>query len=258
MHSSFTLCGIAATIGAALLSAGEPSSLLSSFLLSGLDSAYTKEIHRELDLFAAWEPSSRFDLGDYGEMDGKMFKKLGNIKRFGINIRKKTYESGPFDYSSSGAISLGLDIGAKDSKGDYSVDLKLDFSKEKSILFMADGMTTERIENIGAVGDALVELYKEKGKDWKLSYVVITEVKRASSGLVVISQDADTKVTVSGKAAIKKDGAKIADIDLRNLAVQVTKGKAFTQTLSAESTPLLQLHEVKDPLLKKPFFTEYK
>lgn len=258
MHSTFTLCGIAATIGAVLLGAEAPSFLPAPLPLNGLDSAYTREIHRELDLFAAWAPASEFGLGDYGEMDGKMFKKLGNIRRFGIDIRKKVHDSGPFDYNSSGSVALGLDVGAKDAKGDYAVDLKLGFSKEKSILFMADGVTTERIENIGAVGDALVDLYKERGKDWKLSYVVITELKRVSSGLVVISSDSDCKVTVSGKAAIKKDGAKLGDLDLRDLSVQVTKGKAFTQTLSAKSTPLFQLHEVKDPLLKKPFFTEYK
>ncbi|MCA8957857.1 MAG: hypothetical protein KDC87_17405 [Planctomycetes bacterium] len=225
---------------------------------TGLDAAYAKEIHKQLDYFAAWDPTNKFSLGDFGQMEGKVFKRLGNVKKFGIQFTTEKFASGPITYTSSGNTNVNVDVGAKDKNGKNQVDVKVTFSKTKSILLQVEGVTTERIKNIGKFGDALVDLYKAKGKDWKLSYVVITEVKRSKGGCVLISKEADSKVTLSGKAEIKKSGAKLADVDLRDFSVGVTKGKVYGQPWNSECTPLFQLHEVKDPITKKAYFTEYK
>lgn len=234
------------------------TSQLAPMPCGGLDAVYAKEIHKGLDYFAAWEPTNQIALGDYGEMEGQVFKRLGNIKRFGIAIRVKRTDCGPLTFTSSGSTAVDVDVGGKDAKGENQVDIKVSFSKENSVLFKADSVTTERIENLAAVGDKLVDLYKQKGKDWKLSYVVVTELKRAGSGCVLIAKQADTQVKLSGKAAVKKDGATLANIDLRDFSVGVKKGSAFDTTWSKDCTPLFQLHEVKDPITKKAFFTEYR
>ena len=228
--------------------------------MAGIDDAYARNMHKQRDYFVAWEPTSIYQLGDFGEMDGKVFKKLGTLKDLKIPIKVRTEKTGDMDYQSEGVFITHADVGVQGAgamkKAEGNLEVK--FTQSNGILFKASDITTEYIDNIYDVGDRLVKLYKDKGHDWRLSNVVITELKKADYLLVLISRESGGSVKLSGKVPIKADGVKVADLNIRDLSVSTSSSKVDKYTAKGGSTPLFQLHEVKDPITKSAFFTEYK
>ena len=221
-----------------------------------LDNSYLKEIQKQLGYFGAWSPDTTYAIGDYGNMDGKQFEKLGNIKKW---IEPKTRGEGGTEqiyYTSAGDVNVKSTIGAKDTTGKVQVDVEISFAKENSIFFLAQNVTTVSTANIGAVGDKIVDVYKRSGNDWKLSYVWIAEIKQAAYLKVIISQSSNARIKLSGKAPVVVSGVPVANIDFSAL---MTKSKnAVSEFQGTNKTPLLRFYEVKDPITKKAFYTEYK
>ncbi|MCA9681077.1 MAG: hypothetical protein KC431_12430 [Myxococcales bacterium] len=221
-----------------------------------LDNAYVNEIFRQLGYFAAWAPDTSYDLGDYGSMDGKQFEKLGNIKKW---ISPKAKSEGGSDndyiyYTSTGSVNVTSSVGAKDASGSAEVSVNISFSRENSIFFLAQRVTTIKTGNLERVGDKLVDVYKQKGKDWRLSYVWIEEIKQAAQLQVVISQSSSASIKLSGRAQVGAGG--IVGINFGGLAT--VKKNAVVEFRGDHKTPLLRLYEVKDPITKKAFYTEYR
>lgn len=122
---------------------------------------------------------------------------------------------------------------------------------------MAQNTTTISTQNLEQVGDKIVDVYKRPGNDWKLSYRWVTELVRAEFLTVLIALDSNVKATLSGKMPITYQGVPIARLALRNFTL--TKGMSSVSYFHGpDATPLLSLFQVKDPITKKAFYTEYK
>jgi hypothetical protein len=224
--------------------------------MAQIDKTYLNEMQKQLGYFAAWSPSAYYELGDYADMQGDQFEKLGNIKKW-ITPKASSRASGSIYYVSSGDVSVNLDFGAADATKQSKVDLKVSFDKKYSIFFLAQETTTVGTQNLEPVGDKIVDIYKKDGKDWKLGYVWIEEIIKATFLTVLISVESNVSVTLSGKLPVSSMGAPVANLDLSNFSV--TKNKSATAVYQvADATPLFRLYEVKDPITKKAFYTEYK
>lgn len=225
--------------------------------MSALYNAYVKDIHKELDLFAYWEPTDPpLRLGDYGEMDGKKFNRIGNINRFGKITLKERQSTGIDRYYQSEkdvSFSSTVGVGSTGAKGKVTIS----FAKSDAFVFKAEDVTINEVDNLPALEDFLVDVYKEKGKDWRLSYVVVTKIHLPKRFLAILSQSKDSSVTLSGKVSQAVTG--IASVNLEDLTVTSTKGTVSIYNDSdGGTTPLFALHEIKDPITKKAFLTEYK
>ena len=220
------------------------------------DTTYLKEIQKNLGYFAAWLPSDSFELGEYGAMDGKQFERLGRINRW-ITPNPSSKSGGTIFYTSKGDVSWKVDFGVADASKKASVDVKISFKKKSSIFFLAQETTVVTTKNLRQVGEKLVDVYKEKGKDWKLEYVWISDLVKAKRLLVLIALESGVSVTLSGKLPITYQGKEVAELDLRELSL--TKGmSSVTKFDPTDATPLFRLYEVKDPITKKAYYTEYK
>jgi len=62
------------------------------------------------------------------------------------------------------------------------------------------------MDNADVAGDALAALYREKGRDRKLSYKWVQIGLQVRSGFIVMSQDKDSTVTLTGKGTVKVSG----------------------------------------------------
>jgi hypothetical protein len=226
--------------------------------MSALYNAYVRDIHKELDLFAYWEPTDPpLQLGDFGEMDGKKFNRKGNIKEFGKIILKERQSAGSDRYyQSEKDVNFSSKVGAV-STGAAKGTVTISFSKSDAFVFRGEDITIKEIDNLSAVEDFLVDVYKDKGKEWRLSYVVVTKISLPKRLLAILSQSKGSSVTLSGKVSQAVTG--IASVNLEDLTVTSTKGTVSVYIDNdGGTTPLFALHEIKDPITKKAFLTEYK
>lgn len=220
------------------------------------DKTYLKELQKQWGYFGAWLPTTCYQLGDYGTMQGDQFEKLGSISKW-ITPKPLCKSSGSMYYVSTGDVSVNVDFGVADVTKQMAVDLKISFARKSSLFFLAQETTTVTTQNLEAVGDKIVSIYHQKGKDWRLEDVWIAELIEAEYLTVLIALESNASVTLSGKLPLQYAGVPIANLDLRNFSV--TKGMAsVSQFKGANVTPLFRCYEVKDPITKKAYYTEYK
>jgi hypothetical protein len=221
-----------------------------------LDNSYLKEIQKELGYFAAGVVDRTYAVGDYGDMDGKQFERLGNISKW-IDPKSSTENgSETIYYTSAGEVDVVTKIGAKDVTGKAQVDISISFSKENSIFFLAQNVKTIVTANLAPVGNKIVDVYHQPGNAWKLSYVWIAEVKQAGFFKLIVSQSSQANVRLSGKVPLLASGVPVANIDFSVLTT--TEKNAVIEVGGPDQTPLFRLYEVKDPITAKAYYTEYK
>jgi hypothetical protein len=223
--------------------------------MAGIDTIYTRELHKELGMYAAWTPDSTFRLGDYGELDGRVFKRLGNITDdFNIAIQSEQFDDKEVSHTSEGAVAVKVEAEV-DSQGrvNGTAKLNVDFDKSDALFFQAVGVRTQRIKNMKQVGDALIAVYKRRGREWRLNMAVITELRRADNVVALISKKRNVGVGLRGKVKAGKE-QNPTTIDLRDLSVTVQNSDVSTFTDNNGATPLFTLHQVRDPLTSKPIF----
>src|SRR3954464_9719382 len=105
--------------------------------------SYTNEIRAQIKKLATWEPGEPRKLGDYGELRGSLFVRVGNIADPPFNLRFETnadQTSSPITYSSSGAVSIEADGGVSgqvSALAKLTLGLTISFSRENAIYFQA-------------------------------------------------------------------------------------------------------------------------
>lgn len=222
--------------------------------MAGIDDVYTREIHRELNLYAAWTPETTFRLGDYGEFDGKIFKRIGNIRNdFNIAIQEETFPDNEITFTSEGAVKVNV-AAEVDAQGRTTGEARLDvaFDRADAVFLQASGVKTHKVSNMKAVGDALIAAYQRRGRDWRLNMAVITETKSAANLVVLISRKRNVATRLRGKVASGKKNP--TTVDLQNLSIEVQNSDIASFIDNNGSTPLFRLHQVRDPLTSKPIF----
>jgi hypothetical protein len=220
--------------------------------------SYTKEIHKELDHFAHWMPSDLpVKLGDYGTMEGKRFNYLGNIKEFGkIKIKRSEPRTvGDMAYSSKEDVDFHTKVQGNGGGAKGSVDIS--FKGQNAVFLKLEEVTSAKITNLNTVEDFLVDVYKRKGNDWMLKYVVVTERIISKRFLIAISEERDTRLTLEGK--VSKGPMSASKIELEDLSFGKQKGiiNIYDNPKGVVLTPLFRLHEIKDPITKKPHLAAY-
>jgi hypothetical protein len=222
------------------------------------DKTYRNELQKQWGYLAAWPPTAEArDLGDYGEVrQSQDFVWLGNIRKWVIP-KPSSRTTGSMYYVSSGVRVSKADFGVADVTKQASVDIKITFEKKSSIFFLAQHTTTVTMQNLAQVGNKIVDVYKQKGNDWKLGYVWNVEVVKADVLTVLIALQAGVSVTLSGKLPISYQGVPVANLDLRNFSV--AKNAASVSFFhGSHAIPLFRSYRVKNPITKKAYYTEYK
>ena len=222
------------------------------------DKTYLNELQKQWGYLAAWPPTAETrNLGDYGDVrQSNDFVWLGNIRKW-VLPKASSRTTGSMYYVSTGVRVFNADFGVADVTKQASVDIKITFEKKSSIFFLAQQTTTVTTQNLEQVGDRIVDIYKQKGNDWKLSYVWNTEVVKADVLTVLIALKSGVSVTLSGRLPISYQGVPVANLDLRNFSV-AKNASSVSFFHGAHATPLFRSYRVKDPITKKAYYTEYK
>jgi hypothetical protein len=231
-------------------------------LAGSLEEEYTNAVYKELDIFAYSDPlSPPLRLGDYGSMEKKQFIREGFVGRFGnITLQERKTSGGTFEFQTNGSVGFKTVLGAAGTGANGQIEISF---KEKDAVFVRlEELSVEEVGNIARLEEFLIDVYKRSGKDWQLSNVIVTKRYVSRRFLIMVSQEKDSRVTLSGKVSRVVTGA--ADINLKDLTVTNKRGSVVIYDYMNPGnspdlkTPLIGLSELKDSLFGSPKLVQYK
>jgi hypothetical protein len=189
--------------------------------------------------------------GSWGSKDGHLFERLGDLKSVNMGVPDPilhTVTRTPRWFTDS-----GVTIGAWSVKGSVpgglaSLSVKLEFDSQYSIACFLGEHTEVQMDNLDAVGDAVVGLYRRSGKDWKLNRKWVYTALQVKTGFIVMSREKNVTVTLSGQGTLNASGVPIRI----NLDGFVNSASSSVEMAGLENvSPLVKLCEVYDSLFAK-------
>jgi hypothetical protein len=206
---------------------------------------YCKQLRRHLTgLHANFPPNRALALGDFGVNRDDVFHRLGNIQQLGISF--SVIDGAPTSnvlFKSEGAVDVEF-IG----KGEMTpagaaarAGLDIRFSRKDAVFFNAAGCTMPQIDDVNAVGRALIERL-HRG-EWDSSFLVVTSLVRAARTTAIASTSSGSEVKLEATADT------ISNIDLAdaNLSLQIKRSRntALEIVTASAQTPLMELSQVR-------------
>lgn len=225
--------------------------------MKGPQEQYTDEMKKKFGYIATWLPGTPFILGDVGIINDNVFTHVAYLKNFEIQFDTKVDETGDdIEYSSQGAVSVATKVSGTvapqgSTLGNIDAGFIVEFGNENSILFKANQIKTNLIEDTAKLGDQILSLYKE-GK-WNKHWVVITELVLAESATILISNSKNAKIELKANANID---AKKLDIADAKFDFGATFSKGLDTKILAQSglTPLFKIMALKSRIFLPPVF----
>ena len=166
-------------------------------------------------MYAAWLPvTNTLKVGDFGIINGGVFRALGNIKdTFGIDFNVEEGPNTEVDIASEGTTVVkvvgGAEVPAFPPNGGLEAKINVNFSKENSFLVKSK-LTCQQMSNIQEVAWKLV-----KEKRWKRTYKVVETTYTGKDCVIILSSQSNTTVGLTGSVdALKQLEAGQASVDI--------------------------------------------
>jgi len=206
---------------------------------------YTDEIRNRFGgYYATWTPDVPLKLGDVGILEKNVFTRMDNLNNLGLPFEIiKDHTKAPLEYSSKNSVKLtnkiAGDVAPQGSTFKISdAGIIVEFLREKAVLFKLNNVTSSCIDKRFALDGEILKKYNNN--QWKKEWVVITELKEAESGTIIISNSKDTKIELKANANIG-----ITDLDIAgasfNFSVQNPKNMDMQIIAQEGLTPLFRL-----------------
>ncbi len=207
------------------------------------------EIKKELKYFVPWLPGTPLELGDVGEMNEGVFERKTNLKNLDIKfkiIKDKTKND--IKYQSEDTVEEYLDGKIEMSSNPIvksKAKLRFEFNREGGIIFNAIGVKNDKIDDIYKLQQDVLKL-----KQWNKKWVIITEVVKAESAVVLISNSSISESSLG--FGVETDILKNLNIANPELELYSISSKNMAVNLIAKE-PLTILYKASK--LKKTIFS---
>ena len=215
---------------------------------------YLKQMNKKFLYRATWAPTRKMQIGSFGTFNNHRWTEEGSlINDYKLNLRiSKDYSESSLEFTSGNGTSILFKAAGETAKGfealtDAEAGAVVNFTKENSIVFKANGITHHQLTNKAVLAKKIYEL-SQSGL-WETEYLIVSEVLETKTVTILVSGEANSKIELFAEATLGSIEFDIADA---SLGLEVVKGKNIAVKVLAESslTPLYQV--VK---LKKGFFS---
>lgn len=207
-------------------------------------------MHRQHGWFVA-DSFTNAPVGKWGTKDGDLFEVLGDLKDVNMGVPdpvKHSVSRTPRWFLDNGVSYGNWQVKGADKGGVASLSIKVEFSSKYSIACFLSSYTEVQMDNLDAIGDALAELYREKGKDWKLNRKWVYTALQVQSGFILMSLEKDTAVTLTGQGTVNVSGV---PVDINVDGFQSSASSSVEMVGLEGVTPFIKLAEVYDPVFSK-------
>ncbi|MGA7076004.1 MAG: hypothetical protein WBZ42_05600, partial [Halobacteriota archaeon] len=199
---------------------------------------YAKIVHNQWDRVPVWLPNQKVDIGDFGTIDDKCFQRLGNIKKFKIDVEKRKSRTASLVLTSSGAYTVKSTINPP-NVGPAKAEVKVDFQGDTCVIFQSKDCTSESIENLSDVNSKIVKLHKENDDQysggWDKGWYWVSEVVKAKPCIILGSFARGSSVTFTVNVPVTQIQG-IGDLlNIGDLDVNLSASHSSDNTLQATS-----------------------
>lgn len=204
---------------------------------------YSDEIRRHLrPLFANWQPSQPIVLGDFGKLEGNIFIRLGNVKKFDINFTDRSDDrKDQQSFASEGSTEVKFTAAGKGPTGvDVKANLEVNFSSKDSVFFNAAECRYSMIDDKVALGVAIMELYR--AKKWDRAWAVVTDTIAAGATTLAVSGSSSSSIVFEATGNVPN--INLADASI-GLAIKGARNVGYQVVAQQGLTPLIALSKIK-------------
>lgn len=195
-------------------------------------------------------------VGSWGSKDGDLFERQGDLKSLNMGVPDPITHSvsrTPRWFTDSGVTVGNWTVKGAVPGGLASLAIKLEFSSQYSVACFLSSYTEIQMDNLEKVGPALVDLYHQPGKAWKLNQKWVYTGLQVTSGFIVMSREKNTTLTLSGQGQLSASGVPIQI----NVDGFVSSASSAVEVVGLDNiTPFVKLCEVYDPVLAKAWWRQ--
>lgn len=216
--------------------------------MQGPQYQYTKELYKHFGYLATWTPATPISIGDVGEMDGSVFRRVSSLKEMNVPYTiRQAQNKEDLIYTSESGVSLSFKAAGSPVVGGSSLLVQkagatIDFHKGAGVVFIAKGCQSPSIEDQISLGKELIRRYNLR--QWEAKYVVVTEIKKADSMSAFISESAGGKIELVAENSLQLGTLSLADLNI-NFAVGASSGINTQIVAKDKLTPLFRVRQVK-------------
>jgi hypothetical protein len=226
--------------------------------MKGPQEQYTDEMKKNFGYYATWQPGVEIQLGHIGIFKDNAFTHISDLASMGIQFEiEADLSKVNLEYNSKGSITVATKVsGTAPPTGSVlttaDAGIIIEFSKESATLFKANNTVTPMIRDTIKLGDEILKLYLA-GK-WNKKWVVVTELVKAESATIIISNNSAGKIELKANANVNTANIDVADVKF-DFSVQYAKGLETKIIAEDGITPLFKIMGMKTGIFIPPSFT---
>jgi hypothetical protein len=220
---------------------------------------YSKGIKKKLkNYWAAWLPTTKFELGDIGILNGHYFQKVSSLASLEIPFDTTADGSpSPIELVSTSGVSIKVKIAGETNEAFASVPkgsagLKIDFGSEGAFVVQCPATFEPAISDPLKLQNKIIDLF-EKGQ-WQADWVVIVRLVTAPSATILISNSTAAGLELSSTVEFSAGLADLGSAGL-GLSLKSQTGDIFKMLGAQGVTPFFQVATLKRRLFGAPRFT---
>lgn len=188
-----------------------------------LGTFYAETFRHEFGYHAVWEPGTKLVPGDLGVMHEGWFQRTSHVSDFSaveLKIDRTQVPVDPMTFEHGVTLALGAD-----AKGELSPTAKIEATLKiehgGGVLLRAHEIEQRSIVNL----DEALEAVPWDRPDWEGKIVFVAEVRAAKRVALVVAEQADTTVGLTGKLA------PIKQLDIADASVNLSAGSGKSYRL---------------------------
>ena len=234
---------------------GEPSSLP-----DGRESAistaqrYTEEIRDNLRYWATWTPGTQLKLGDFGTVDGALFRRIGNVRdRYGVQFDQSVSDADQsWEYSSKGSVEWKVQSRASAQVipgiPQGSAGIRVRFNRADAVVLAIPKAIEIAVADVDSFLTALLEKADQAPHTWRKNFAVVTEVVVAESATILVSEGSSSEFVATANADLTAGLMSVGDA---SLCIAQTSSRSVSSRLIASGnvTPMFRGFRIRRKLL---------
>lgn len=212
---------------------------------------YISEIYRNLRYRASWLPGTPMGLGTVGPIEDGIFRAVTDLPLLQIPFEETDdpEKKANIDFTSQTGVSMAFKA-AGEVDGRFAAVAKaeagalLEFSREGAVVLQLREVLLKRISDQARLSRSLMRAVavSDGSKQWQRDWVVITEVARAGSATIIISNSKKSRLEL--KASGTTAPTSLVDISA-NLSVAAESDVSTKVIAESGLTPLYRALRIK-------------
>lgn len=167
---------------------------------------YDDTLRAALGCRAVWPPVlAPLRLGDFGAVDGGVFRRLGHVEEFGLGFAAERGQPAQLDLVSADArltrFAGGAEVPSLAGLGAVAASVHVEFTRSDGFLIKSAGVEVEQIADLGALARRLHAARAPDGRRWRpLAWRLVWQLYRGRDVLFFAARSAGSRVELHGSA----------------------------------------------------------